>query len=153
MNSGGQAHRTARNLSKSPLSSLSSSVFPPTHSLRDLFLCQQPSVSHLLSASSNSGLDKLAGSKPIVSLIHMMNLCTSYYQISNFREFVVTLHFFSFCILDSFSYALFILKIITQQKVMAGKRWHAMTEGRTHNLKSITGCGLKHRLNFQNVAL
>lgn len=48
VNSGGQAHRTARSLSEFPLSSWSSSFFfLPTHSLWDLFLCQQPSVGQI----------------------------------------------------------------------------------------------------------
>lgn len=110
-------------------------------------LSQKPSS---FSASSNSGLNKLADlcSRPIISLILMLNLCTSYSQSSNFREFVVTL-FFSFCILDFFHTRCFIIKIITRQKEMAGGSQYAVTERRTCTLKNMTGCGLKHRLNFQ----
>lgn len=161
MNSGGQAHRTARSLRVFLL--LSSSSFLPTHSPWDLFYASNLQSATLVqnasffSASSNFGQDKLADvcSRSVESLSLMLNLCTSYEQISKFREFIVTLFFFSFCILDFFlSYALIIIKIITQQKKMAGKIWHAVTEGRTHTLeKNMTGCSHKHRLNFQNMTL
>lgn len=87
VNSGGQAHRTARSLSAFPLSSRSNSVLHPTHSLWDLFFNASNLLSATLvqkassfSASSNSGLDKLAAvrSRPVVSLSVMPNLCTSY---------------------------------------------------------------------------
>lgn len=59
-------------------------------------------------------------------------------------------HFIFFILYSGFfSYTLFIIKIITRQKEMAGGSQYAVTERRTCTLKNMTGCGLKHRLNFQ----